>query len=232
MHDTKALYALVPLLGIGVVLGGVTIASAQGFQAHGFGPKGDPTTFFQNEATLLGVSVDEVKNAWAEGKGLQALAKEKGISQATLQANIKKEADARMKEQLASLVSSGKLTQAQADEILTNRAKHATDEKTTLATALGITVSELESYQNAGKGVQDIITEKGLNKETVMTSLRDARLAQETKDIETLVSKGVLTQDQANKRIETLKNKKGDMPLMGRKMPRGRAPGFSFRLKN
>lgn len=227
MKYKKTLYAALPMLGIGVVLGGMSIASAHGFPNRPFGQKGDPTVMFQNDAALLGVSVDEVKNAWAEGKDIRTLAKEKGITEEALRAKMKATEEARMKEHLASLVSSGKMTQAEADTMLAEHKNREAEAKTALANALGITVAELESYQTAGKSIEAIITEKGLNKDTVFAKLRDAHLAKEVASIQELVTKGVITQDQANKRIETIKTKKVDMGQKGKKLM-GKKPGFSF----
>jgi len=67
------------------------------------------------QASILGLSADEMKSKWAEGKTLKEIAAEKGISEADLQAKMKAAREAEMKEQLQNLVSQGKLTQAQAD---------------------------------------------------------------------------------------------------------------------
>ncbi len=65
-------YAIIPTIGLGFL--GMNVASAHGF----FGGFGSMVTsdqiatrqqnMFQNEAQLLGISIDEVKNAWAQGK--------------------------------------------------------------------------------------------------------------------------------------------------------------------
>ncbi len=70
---------------------------------------------FEEHAALLGISVDEVKNAWAKGISFLELAKSKGISEDALKAKMKTQAETRMKEHLQSLVSKGVITQAQAD---------------------------------------------------------------------------------------------------------------------
>jgi predicted trehalose synthase len=73
---------------------------------------------FQSQASLIGVSLDEVKNAWAEGKNFMTLAKEKGITEEQLQAKMMTERLAKMKEHLQALVTKGVITQAQADKRL------------------------------------------------------------------------------------------------------------------
>lgn len=70
---------------------------------------------FQNEANLLGVSVDEIKNAWAQGKNLQQLATEKGITETQLQQKLSEQRQQQMKSNLQTLVDKGVITQAQAD---------------------------------------------------------------------------------------------------------------------
>ena len=70
---------------------------------------------FTEQANLLGVSVDEVKNAWANGQNIFELAKAKGISEDTLKAKMESLRAERMKSEMQTLVSKGVITQAQAD---------------------------------------------------------------------------------------------------------------------
>ena len=127
---TLFMYVL-PVVGLSL-LGSAAVASAQGF--GGFGDRGfgmkmvfnkdvSPdevasmhAQMFEKQASLLGISVNEVKAAWASGKSLPELAKEKGISVETLRAKMEAEHKAQMKTHLAALVSKGVITQAQADE--------------------------------------------------------------------------------------------------------------------
>jgi hypothetical protein len=119
-----AAYAfLTAVLGLGLL--GVNAASAHGM----FGPMNNLSVedvaaqqqnMFQDQATLLGVTVDEVKNAWAEGKSLQTLAQEKGITQDQLQQRMKDAQLAKTKTMLQGLVTKGIITQTQADKRLTS----------------------------------------------------------------------------------------------------------------
>lgn len=114
-------YALVPALAL-------TIFGASQASAHfGFGFMNNATPeqvaqmqtdMFQKQAELLGVSVDDVKNAWAQGKTLQELAAEKGISQEQLQQKVREQRTTQMKSHLQILVDKGVITQAQADQRL------------------------------------------------------------------------------------------------------------------
>ena len=74
---------------------------------------------FQNEATILGISVDDVKAAWAQGKTFQEIITEKGLNQADITTRMKTQRDAQMKAQLQTLVDKGIITRAQADQRLT-----------------------------------------------------------------------------------------------------------------
>jgi hypothetical protein len=117
---TKA--AITGTLGI-LALGAVS-ASAMGFGGAGMGTVSADelatrhATMFQQQANLIGATVDEVKQAWADGKDFKTLAKEKGITEEQLQAKMKSAREEQMKAHLATLVSKGVITQAQADKRL------------------------------------------------------------------------------------------------------------------
>jgi len=101
-----AVYALLPALGL---LGTAGVASAHGFGMGGLGG-GTPEEFavrqqtlFAEGASLLGVSVDEIKVAWAKGQNLQDLAIAKGITKDQLMQKMK---DRRIAEHKANLQAS------------------------------------------------------------------------------------------------------------------------------
>lgn len=71
---------------------------------------------FENEAKILGMTTEEVKNAWAEGKSIFDLAAEKGISTTTINAKMTEARDLEIKTKMNALVASGVLTEAQADK--------------------------------------------------------------------------------------------------------------------
>ncbi|MFA5954052.1 MAG: hypothetical protein WC817_00760 [Patescibacteria group bacterium] len=118
-------YALVPLFGFGFL--GATLASAHGsFGGLGFGsfaqsPQDfatNQTARFEAEASLLGVSVDVIKQGWAEGKTLQDIATAAGITSDQLRQRVATAAQDRAKASLQALVDKGVITQAQADQRL------------------------------------------------------------------------------------------------------------------
>jgi hypothetical protein len=73
-------------------------------------------TMFENKAEILGINVDEVKEAWIEGKNLKDIAEEKGISQEEIKEKIKLQKKEHMEERIQVLVDEGIITQEQADK--------------------------------------------------------------------------------------------------------------------
>jgi hypothetical protein len=120
MKKKNIVYALIPVMALGVTLG------VQAVSAHGwFGMMNNATpaevaareqSWFKQEADLLGVTVDEVKDAWAQGKTMRELAQEKGITDAQMQEKMKAQRETKMKAHLQALVDQGVITQAQADQ--------------------------------------------------------------------------------------------------------------------
>lgn len=101
------------LLGVGVASanGGMINFSPEDFAKH-------HQTMFENQATLLGISASELKDSWAQGKKLQDIAKEKGISEADLKAKMDAQRKQNQQDRLKALVTAGVITQAQADQRL------------------------------------------------------------------------------------------------------------------
>ncbi len=122
MRKKYAAAVLFTALGLSVV--GVSAASAHGWGFLG-GKEATPaevaqqqTTMFQREADILGISVDKVKDAWAQGKTLSELAKENNITEDQLQTKLQEQRTAELKARLQTLVEQKVITQAQADQRL------------------------------------------------------------------------------------------------------------------
>ena len=122
MKKKYLVYALAPMtLGLGLL--SMQMASAHGLFGgfNNLTPEQIATRqqdMFQQEANILGLSVDEVKTAWAEGKTMQELATAKGITSEQLQTKMQAARQAEMKTHLQALVDQGVITQAQADSRL------------------------------------------------------------------------------------------------------------------
>jgi predicted DNA-binding protein (UPF0251 family) len=181
---------------------------------HGPGIKGDPAVV----AEALGMTPAELKAELQAGKSLATIAGARGVDVNKVVAALV--ADAKAK--LAEAVSSGRITQAQADERsaglearITEMVNHAppfgdgrkgpgghgvkpSPEAT--AAALGITVDELRTERMAGKSIATIAGEKGVDVDTVIAALvadAKAKLAE-------AVSSGRITQAQADEQSATL----------------------------
>jgi hypothetical protein len=112
---------------VGLGLAGAGMASAHGF---GMALAGNPEQYaerlavqFTHDAQILGMSEADVKAAWADGKGIFEIAKEKGITDAELRDRMKSAREAALKTQLDTLVSKGVITREQADKRLAAMAK-------------------------------------------------------------------------------------------------------------
>ncbi len=116
------LYAIFPVLGLGLL--GFGAASAHGL----FGRFGGVANMaddqiaerqqdmFLKEANLLGVSIDVIKNGWADGKSIVQIASDQGIAKEALQQKMKDTRTAQLKSQLQTLVDKGVITKEQADK--------------------------------------------------------------------------------------------------------------------
>ena len=74
------------------------------------------SVMFEQKAALLGISVEEMKNAWAEGKNFHELTEEFGLTHEELKLRMKEKMEARMAEHLQALVDEEVITQEQADQ--------------------------------------------------------------------------------------------------------------------
>lgn len=120
MKKKLLLYAALPVLILGLL--GLNMSSAHGLLS-GFGANLTPDQIatrqqdmFQKEADLLGISVDDVKNGWTEGKTMLQIAQDHGISKEQLQQKTKDGQTQQFKSQMQTLVDKGVITQAQADK--------------------------------------------------------------------------------------------------------------------
>lgn len=115
MNKKILLYTLVAVFGLGAL--GVASVSAAGF---GFGKSATPleiasrqTAMFERESSLLGVSVDVVKQGWAEGKTLEEIAVANGITVEALQQKMTAERSTQRTVHLQTLVDQGVITKDQ-----------------------------------------------------------------------------------------------------------------------
>jgi len=121
MDKKYIFYAIIPALTF-VVLG-AGIASANGM----FGGFGNPLpediaqkqeTMFEKKADFLGISLEEMKDFWAEGKTVQEIAEEQGISLEEMQTKMREAKEEALQSRMQVMVDNGVISQEQADERL------------------------------------------------------------------------------------------------------------------
>ena len=103
---------------------------------------------------------------------------------------------------LAQLVEDGVITQEELDAMLEMKALHQLardifsrdDAQSVIAETLGLTVEELAAAREDGTRVSDLAEEQGIDRETLMTAVSEARTAA----FEQAVADGLLTQEQAD----------------------------------
>jgi len=186
----------------------------------GFGERGPMggVRVMDAAATVLGMTVDDLMTELKDGKSLVDVAAAKGISQEKLTADLL----AQVKTQLDGLVSDGKLTQEQADNIYTQTESNIDQivsdtsgfnfgprfgpgfgergprggvrVKDAAATVLGMTVDDLMTALKDGKSLADVAAAQGISVEKLTADL----LTQVKTQLDGLVSDGKLTQEQAD----------------------------------
>lgn len=119
LNKKYLLLTALPVAGLGI------FSVIQQVDAQGFGrwfstqtPVEQATQLtqrFTEQAQMLGISVDEYKNLWSQGKSFQQIAQEKGINRDQLRQAMQQQKTGQMKTYLQNLVSQGVITQAQAD---------------------------------------------------------------------------------------------------------------------
>src|SRR3989338_7128879 len=127
-HAKYLAYAAIPVAAFALLLTNTALA-----HGWGWGGKVDPEQFaqqqqtmFQEQADLLGTNIDQVKNAWAQGKTMMELADELGLSETDLQNKMRTVHLADLKTRLQTLVTNGIITQIQADQRYSFMEQHMT----------------------------------------------------------------------------------------------------------
>jgi len=127
MKKKYLIYTILPITAFTIVGGGIALACGWFGGMGNFSPDEiaqRQQTMFEREAQILGISVDEVKNYWAEGKTIKEIMEEKGITQEQIQTKMREIQLQEMRSFLQTLVEKGIITQTQADkrlEIMKNR---------------------------------------------------------------------------------------------------------------
>lgn len=180
------------------------------------------TQMAQALANALGTTVQSITDQLNAGKSPNDIIKALGLDEKTVQAQLEATHEADMKTHLQADVASGKLTQAQADEMLTNMKNHKDGEGkdkrngkmndqmlVDVATTLGTTKDALQAQLTAGKTMKDIIAASGVSESDFKTKMEALRLTELKTKLATDVSSGKLTQTQADQKLTDMQNHKG-----------------------
>jgi len=121
MKNKYLIYAVIPALGIGLLGASSVYAHGMFWGAGNLSPDDLATrqqAMFQQQADLLGITLDQYREKWADGKTLKEIAAELSITKEQLAERLKKTQQDRLSAQLKILVDKGVITQTQADRRL------------------------------------------------------------------------------------------------------------------
>ncbi|MDF2649419.1 MAG: hypothetical protein K0Q73_5224 [Paenibacillus sp.] len=184
------------------VLKGLTDQLTKRIEANGFKDgrggmgKGHGSNLVAQTATILSVEQSVVQDALKAGKTLSAFAVEKGLTEADYVAKLV----AAETTSINAEVTAGKLTQAQADQMLSGLSDRLTKQVQStrpeggregrrgghggpggglfgnpevLTQILGITQDELRTELEAGKSILDVATAKGISEDDLVSKIKD-----------------------------------------------------------
>jgi sulfopyruvate decarboxylase TPP-binding subunit len=173
-------------------------------------------------ATALGTTPESIITQLTAGKSPRDIIKASGLDEATVKAQLDASRDADMKTRLAADVTSGKLTQAQADAMIANKDAHKDGEGrgrgngkggdgmlTNAATILGTTKEALETQITAGKTLDAIVSATGMTETDFHTKMDALRQTEMKTKLTAEVTAGTITQAQADQRLTDMKNHTG-----------------------
>jgi len=169
-------------------------------------------------AELLGMSVEELEGALADGETIRTLIEESGLDMAEVQTALQ---TARA-EMLQQAVADGSITQEQADQMLDRQSepkgsgrvgkggfglkdKDDTAWQTTLAEVLGISVEQLEGHLAGGETIRTLVETLGFDMAEVQAALQAARAEM----LQQAVADGSITQEQADRMLDHQREPKG-----------------------
>lgn len=232
LYSSKFILSMKKFLASAVAMtvafgGAVTNSSAAFAQTTGTQPKiGShpriafrPEAHLEQQAKLLGITADDLKARLSQGKTLVQVAADLDISEDQLKTKME---EAR-KAELQAMVTSGKLTQAQMDKILSfkggfdfkgmkqmgHKGPMGSFMLTEQASLLGISADDLKARLDSGKTFQQIASDLGITQDQLKTKMdaqKQARLEKMKADIQAEVAAGKLTQAQADQRLAHLTN--------------------------
>lgn len=179
-----------------------------GFPGGDRGGKGHGSNLLEQTATILSVDPSVVQEALQAGKTLSAFAVEKGLTEADYVAKLV----AAETTAINAEVTAGKLTQDQADKMLSGLSDRITkqvqstrpeggeggrggdhrggfgggffENSEAVTTILGITKEELRTELEAGKSLADVASAKGISEDDLISKIKDSMTDSIKKQVE------------------------------------------------
>jgi putative ubiquitin-RnfH superfamily antitoxin RatB of RatAB toxin-antitoxin module len=170
-------------------------------------------------AKALGTTVEVITAKLDAGISPRDIIKASGLDETTIKAQLDVSREADMKARLLADVTSGKITQAQADEMIAHKDDHegkggggkgGEGMLVSVATILGTTKEVLQTQMNAGKNLKDIVTASGISETDFRSKMDTLRQTEMKTKLHSEVTSGKMTQVEADKKLATMKNHKED----------------------
>lgn len=92
------------------------------------------------------------------------------------------------------------------------------------AEVLGITVDQFKEYWVDGKNIKDILSDMGIDEDEWRESMQEYRKTKMEEHLQELVATGIINQEQADKRVESMEERRNGLGFGG-KAHRGRMGG-------
>ena len=121
--------------------------------------------------SILGMTADQLKTELGSGKTIKDIITAKGLNFETVMKQVRDKHEADMKAKLQADVTSGKITQAEADKMLQKMIDNENRRDTAAAKALGMSMDEFTVMTANGKTIEQIASEKGLSMDTIKKSI-------------------------------------------------------------
>jgi hypothetical protein len=169
---------------------GATVVQNTNSSKNDHGKRGLEKNLIKETATILGVDPTTITDQLKQGKTLVQVAQAKGITEDIL---LQKLTDAE-NQSIAAAVTSGKITQAQADKIKSGLAARLKKEvehveghekgrfgsfgdPAALSQILGVTRQQLKADLQAGKSLVEIAQAKGIAEDQLINKIKDGMTA-------------------------------------------------------
>lgn len=109
-------YTIISILAVSLLSVGIVSANGWFGKAAHDGMTQKHKGMFEYKAEALGMTIEELKQAWYDSKDLSEIAEDQGITLEELREQMKEQKKERMLAYMQTLVDEGKITQEQADE--------------------------------------------------------------------------------------------------------------------